>query len=513
MASSNTTSANPTVTDQSQASERTQLDSRTAASGKMQNETLEAANKELWTNKNNNGTAEQHLPNVSFADEEQSANQTAEGEVPKLNEETVKQYTHDVYEAVNGDEPDNEKISHLLESLNAADRKAVEEAYANTNGNTDHRDLRTELKDNLANDDYRKAEATLNQRDGRTNDAGNLMVSLSAIDDNRGDAERRVLETFSTLNSEQQKQLQEDFQRDYGKTVDQALQDFDLSEDATKAVSFLSKPVEQRTAQDIEEFAKFAIGKKDLDYFGIALRGDSPAAVEAREKLSNDEDFKKQIVEAFKVHQDGGDSGMFKRMLSTVIPGGDVLVGGINLVEGLAKGDLNFDRLTEGTNFDTWKKLIESKEVDSTLLQAMDILNNGQVSLATIAADNTGSIFGWFDNKDAIANAAEHASDSEKQLFSRGQELSQSGEQPASDEDKSALDFYNRVHEAFDKAGNDSEPLKWEDKLVNGKDGSIISQFADDSSKEGKYSAVESLSQKDWEKLKDPSKARLSESK
>lgn len=503
MAPNATSLHSPTVTDQSQVTDQAKVDSKTAASGKMQNETIEPGNQDLWTTKNNSGTADQHLPNVSFGDEEQNANRTTEAEAPKLNEETVKQYTHDVYEAVNGDEPDNEKISHLLESLNAADRKAVEEAYTNTSGNTDHRDLRTELKDNLGDDDFRKVEATLNQRDGRTNDAGNLMVSLSAIDDDRDDAERRVLETFSTLNAEQQQQLKADFQNDYGKSVDQVIEEFGLSDDAKKAVGFLSKPVEQRTAQDIEEFAKFAIGKKDLDYFGIALRGDSPAAVEAREKLSNDEDFKKQIAEAFKVHQDGGNTGLLKNFAS-MIPGGEVLVGGVNLVEGLVKGDLNFDRLTEGTSIDKWKKAIESKEVDSKLLQAMDILKNGQVSLATIASDNTGSIFGWFDNKDAISNAAEHATENERKLFSRGQELAQGGGQPQSEEDKNALDFYNNIHAAFGKAGNDSEPLKWEDRLVNGKDGSIISQLADNNSKEGRYTAVESLSQKDWEKLKDP---------
>lgn len=500
-----TTAQTHAVTDQTSVKEPTKLDSTTAASSRMQNETIENSNQALWRNNNGQQTAEQHLPTVTLENPEAATNpnQPKPAEAPKLNEQTVKQTTHELYEAINGDKPDNDKIHRLLDSLNAADRKAIEDAYRNTNGNTDHRDIRTELKDNLGDEDYRKVESSLNKRDGRTNDAGNLMVSLSAMGGDRGDAERRVIETFATLNAEQQQQLKADFQQDYGKSVEDALKDAGLSDDAKKAVEFARKPVEQRTAQDIEAFAKFAIEKGNLDYFSVALRGDSPAAVEARKNLSNNEEFKKQIVEAFKVHQDGGNSGIIKNIAS-LIPGGEVAVVGFNFVEGLVKGDLDFDRLTEGTGFDKLRKAVESKEVDSKLLQAMDILKNGQVSLATIAADNTGTIFGWFDNKDAISNAAEHATESERKLFAQGQQLAQSGGEAKTDEEKNALSFYNKVHEAFEKAGNDNEPKKWEDRLVHGKDGSVVSQILDSKDKEGRYVAIESLSQKDWQTLKDP---------
>ncbi|MBS1956238.1 MAG: FHA domain-containing protein [Cyanobacteria bacterium SZAS-4] len=433
---------------------------------------------------------------------------------PKLDQETVEKYAQELHKAINrddngvlgiggGDDPDNKKITDLLDSLTAADRKAIEDAYVNTDGNKKHKSLRDELQSNLDGDDWRKAEAILNRRDGRTNDAGNLMVALSAINDDRGDAERRVMETFSTLNKDQQKLLEDDFKKDYGMTVDEALKKYDVSGDAMKAIGFLRKPVEERTAKDIEDFAHFAIDKKNLDYFGIALRGDTPAAKEARETLSKDEDFKKQINDAFKPHRDGGFLGGLKNAVS-FIPGGDLLVGGFNLVEGLAKGDLDFDRLTEGTTIDKLRSAVSSKEINSEQLQAMDILHSGHVSLATIAADNTGSIFGWFDNEKAIGNAADNATDGERQLFSKGYEIAKNGGNATTDEDKNALNFYNQVHKAFDDASGGKDAAKWEDKLLNGKGGSIISAVADGDGENGRFAAVEGLSKEDWEKLKDP---------
>ncbi len=433
---------------------------------------------------------------------------------PKLDADTVKKYADELHKAINrdsngvlgiggGDDPDNKKITDLLDSLTATDRKAIEDAYVNADGNKKHKSLRDELKSNLDGDDWRKTEAILNRRDGRTNDAGNLMVALSAINDNRGDAERRVLETFSTLNKDQQKQLEDDFKHDYGMTVDEALKKYDVSGDAMRAVGFLRKPIEERTAKDIEDFAHFAIDKKNLDYFGIALRGDTPAAKEAREALSKDDDFKKQVNDAFKPHRDGGFLGGLKSIVSD-IPGGDVLVGGFNLVEGLAKGDLDFDRLTEGTTIDKLRSAVSSKEIDSKQLQALDILHSGHVSLSTIAADNTGSIFGWFDNKKAIGNAADNATDEEKQLFSRGYEIAKNGGNATTDDDKNALNFYNEIHKAFNNADGGKDSAKWEDKLLNGKDGSIISSIADGDGQNGRFAAVEGLSKTDWEKLKDP---------
>ncbi len=503
--------ATPAPIERTQPAESPKVSPTTAASGRMQNETIEPSNRNLWKPPATGANTDQYLPNTVIDSSGSPAPATKPGDATSpanapqsaLNAETVKKYSHELYEAINGKKPDNDKIQHILGSLSAADRKAIEDAYKNTEGNTDKRDIRTELKDRLGEDDFRKAEASLNKRDNYTNDAGNLMVALSAINDNGGDGERRVLETFSTLNAAQQEQLQKDFKQDYGKSVEEALKDFGVSEDAMTAMKFVGKPVEQRSAQDIKDFAKFALEKKSLDFFSLSLRGDTPEAVKARQELSSNEQFKKDIVEAFKVHQDGGTLGTLKRFVSA-IPGGDVLVGAGNLIEGLVKGDLDFDRLTEGTNFDTLRKAIESKEVDSKLLQAMDILHNGQVSLATIAADNTGTIFGWFDNKDAISNAAEHATDAERQLFAKGQQLAQAGGEPQSEEDKNALAFYNSLHSAFAKAGNDNEPLKWEDRLLHGKDGSVISQILDSESKEDRYTAIESLSQKDWERLKDP---------
>ncbi|HMO22654.1 MAG TPA: hypothetical protein PKC98_16975, partial [Candidatus Melainabacteria bacterium] len=92
-----------------------------------------------------------------------------------------------------GNDPDLKRIRDILDPLNEADRKAIETAYRKLPGNENNPDfdLRGNLKEKLEGDDFREFEAILNRRDGRTNDAGALMLSLNHIDNDREDGERR----------------------------------------------------------------------------------------------------------------------------------------------------------------------------------------------------------------------------------------------------------------------------------------------------------------------------------
>jgi hypothetical protein len=453
-------------------------------------------------------TADTHLPTVTVTDN------TSKPDEPKpraLNDETLKQYADELHKAVNrenwrgANDPDKDKIFQLLNSLGEADRKALEQAYLNAPGNKDHRTLRSELERRMDGDDFRKAEAALNTRDGRTNDAGNLMVSLSAINDNRGDAERRVIETFATLNKDQRAKLEEDFKNDYGMTVDEALKRYGMSGDGMKVLGFMNKPIEQRTSQDIQDFARFAVDKKNLDYLSIALRGDTPAAVEARQALQKDEEFTKKLVDAFKPKEEGGFVGFVKGVA-------DIAAGPLDeIVSGIINGDLSVGKVLGGTvigeAFVATMNAVDAKEENLQLLLALDYLREGRPSLATIAMNNTGSLFGWFDNKDNIKLAVDNATDSERQAFLRGKELVGKDPNTLSEADKGNLAYYERLHKAFEDAGDDRETAVWEAKLLYGKD-SLQAKIADTDKKNDRFSAIENMTEEQWNALKDPNKRK-----
>lgn len=416
---------------------------------------------------------------------------------PKLTPETVKQYADELHEAI--DKKDCNKIRNLLDNLTPADLKAIEDAYVNCNGNKKHRTLRYELEKKLDGDDWRKFEAMLNRDETGTNDAGNLMVSLSAINDNRGDAERRVLETFATLNSVQMQAMSEKFQRDYGMSVDEALKKYDVSGDAMKAIAFMRQPSDQRQVQDIKEFAKFAVEKGNLDWFAVALRGDGPKYQQARAELSADKEFEKKVVDRFKPNKDGGVAGFVKRVADVALGPMDEIAGGI------IKGDLSWGKVAGGLpiveGFNDLVKAVGAQEENIELLSALDILHEGRVSLATIAINNTGSLFGWFDNKDNIKLAAQNATENERKAFKMGKDIVDSGRQPNGQQEQNAVDFYNRVHKAFKNCGEGKETAQWEDKLLTG--GSVISAMAEADSTSDRFTALENLSMADWNRLKD----------
>jgi hypothetical protein len=422
----------------------------------------------------------------------------------KLDDKTIQQYAVELHEAINrrgyfSGDPDNARIEQLTKSLGQADLKALEHAYAKVPNNTGFRTLREEAQKRLDGDDWRKLEATLNRTDGRTNDAGNLMVALSAINDDRGDAERRVIETFATLNKDTMKLLDEDFKKHYGMTVEEALKKYDVSSEAMKAVDFMRKPIDQRTSEDVQNFARYAVEQKNIDYLSIALRGETPAAQEARKALQQDQEFTKKMADAFKSENDHG--GGFMGFLKGA---GDFLLGPVDeIVSGLYNGDLTWGKALGGTPIGELMQAIDAKEDNIKLLQATDLLREGRISLATIALNNTGSLWGMFDNNDNVKLAVNNATEVERKTFTMGRDVAASGRQPANDEEKVALDFYNRTKKAFEGLGDKREEAALEATLTDGKEG-LRTKIASGEKINDRFAAVENMSEADWKRLKDP---------
>ncbi len=396
--------------------------------------------------------------------------------IQQLNDQTISQYADKLYDEIHQTgflwtaNPDKDGVFSALSTMSEADRKALEAAYLSTGDNTAKSSMRDDLAVIFGNDDWRKAESMLNAADNRTNDAGNLMVSLNAIDNDRADGERRVIETFATLNSTQMAQLEADFLSQYGMSVSHALMSYGVSGDAMEVVSVMRVPTDARNADQLASLANFAVEKHNLDYLSIALRGESPAAQEARESLQSNQNFLDKLALEFT-----SNPYNFATMPLAIVPA--MTIGGL------------FGSL-------------DAKDDNQDLNVAMDLVRDGTVSLSTIALNNTGSLFGWFDNKENIAHAVEGATDAERQAFNKGFELAQAGTTPANEEEKAALEFYNLTQKAFEGAGDARERALLEAKLAFGND-NFVSDIIAGQTAGDRFAALEEISKEDWAKLAD----------
>ncbi|HEY9679689.1 MAG TPA: FHA domain-containing protein [Drouetiella sp.] len=396
-----------------------------------------------------------------------------------LDQKTLEETAKELHDAINQtswlglkSNPDANKIMQLLGPLGAADRATLEKVYHDkydANGGADS--LRRDLKSKLGDYDFRHSEAALNAPDGRTNDAGALMTAIAHAHDDkdRGNAEIRAV--LQTLNTKQLAQLDEDFKKQYGKSyVDALNENGDLTKATKDALPLLEKGVDKRTSEDLQKLAHIAVDNGDPRLFSEAIRGDSPEAVAARKAILADENFKNQIAEKFP---------------------SPAVQSGVD---------------TTGMSFD--------QKADPV---ALDYLQEGRISLATIAKQDTGK---WiFDNKDNLELAAKNASPKERQDYAAGRDLAESGNAPANDQEKQQLDYYNKIHAALKNGGNDREVSIWEDELIHGRE-TLISQLAKTHSdgwafglgsgtnKNDLMTAVENMSKDDWTLLKGPDGAK-----
>ncbi|MBS1954148.1 MAG: hypothetical protein JST89_08180 [Cyanobacteria bacterium SZAS-4] len=392
-----------------------------------------------------------------------------------LNQATLDKAAEELHEAIyqktifQTNDPDKNKIASILEPLSAADRAALEVAYHDKydkNGSADT--LRNQLKDKLGGDnavDWRTTEAVLNRADGRTNDAGALMVALTTMNSDKDKGNALLRNVLITLNAKELQDLDKDFKEKYGKSYLEAIQSANnLNQETKEALPLLNKPVEARTADDIVSLAQIAVKYRDQKMFGDSVLGDSKEAQSARAKLQNDQEFLKNFQNAF-------------------------------------PSDIAYDSRVG--------KLTFEQSVDPI---ALDYLREGRVSLATIAINNTNR---WiFDNKENLKLAVEHATPKEQADFAAGKALAEKGSKPAdlNDQDRAQLDYYNRIHSAFKNGGNSREVAIWEDILEHGKE-TVIGQMAEShddgkifgilsyTDKEKLFSAVEKMSEEDWNRL------------
>ncbi|MGH9550694.1 MAG: hypothetical protein ACRD3W_15040, partial [Terriglobales bacterium] len=148
-------------------------------------------------------------------------------------------------------------------------------------------------------------------------------------------------------------------------------------------------------------------------------------------------------------------------------------------------------------------------------------MNTGKISLSTLIKGNGG-----FIDTSGVDEAVLHATDDEKKQYTRGLQLTQLQKQDPnnaaltnpSDTDKQALDFYNSVQNAFNKAQKagsvDPQKMIWESKLLYGGDDNLLTQIAhsinvgggptaENINEADLFSSLDKMSATDWNRLHD----------
>ena len=440
---------------------------------------------------------------------------------PTLDRKTLERSADELHEALTRtsflglkNNPDKDKVFRILEPLSQSDRRALEQVYEekfgdrskarqlsaanNDNSGIDHTSdfkssaLRREIAskfDGPESVEQAKITSIMNRTDGKTNDAGALMVAINQTreDSSRGNVAIRAV--FETLNKDQVKELESNFKRDYGKTWQEATREAarDVTPQTLKSLEILRKGVDERTPQDVKDLTRLAIDSHDARLLGEVLRGDAPSTVQARKEILADKGMMRDLTVAF--HKGSWSSAGVERLYDRASARGDVQVG---------RAKLNVNDLLDPV--------------------AKDYLTEGRISLKTITTENTGK---WIlDARDNINLAAKNASDSERQQFNLGAKLTGDNRAPQTPEEKEAKDYYDKIHKIFTQKLSPREATVAESFLKYGRD-TVISDMASTHSEAwGPFglgsghkhndllTRAENLSEKDYNLLRDPANGK-----
>lgn len=366
-------------------------------------------------------SADKHLPALAIEDKKPESPQAA------LNQAAADKKASAIHDAMKSGwfSGDGDGVRRLLEPLNETERKAVVQSYEHQFGKDKAGSFVQDLKRDLSAGDALKIGTILERKDGRTNDAGNVRLALDTAHGDQSHGNELLRITIGSMNSAQVAAMRAEFGAASGRdNLTKIIQDDKSISPATKeALPYLLKGADQRTAKDVEALANIAVKYGDEKLFKETLSGDSPAVVQGRNNLRNDAVFQSKVND-----------------LTSPVVTGEMVAPSL------------------------WNSSSE------------EILQGGRISLKSIAQADIG--LGIFSaNKDNISLAVQNATEREKELYSRGEQLART-KSAASPADKEALEFYNGLHKTLAGAGDASEVKAWEDQLGHGRK-TVISQLAE----------------------------------
>ncbi|HEY9676951.1 MAG TPA: hypothetical protein V6C76_03040 [Drouetiella sp.] len=193
--------------------------------------------------------------------------------------------------------PDQNKLWNILEPMSAAQRQLVRESYEKQ---FPGHSLEQDLKDKLGSTDFAKAQSLLRREDGVADNSGQVWQALTKLPGATGDdklrAESEIRDALNTLTAEQVKAVSDKFQRDFGKNLNDTLQNnSDLSDESKAALNVYLKGTDKVHDQDRLQLADAAMKAGRPDIFNEVFRDASQAA---RDKFIADGGMKK-IDDAF----------------------------------------------------------------------------------------------------------------------------------------------------------------------------------------------------------------------
>lgn len=326
---------------------------------------------------------------------------------PGLDQQALQVSAQQLHQAI--EKKDKDAVHRILEPMTADDRRALETVYHDLyDKNGPEGTLRRDIQQQFDPIEAARDIAILDRRGGATNDAGELDVQLTQLAKGDKNATVAIREILATLNPEQIKQLDSDLRTRYGDKYPNGLQSAidenkNISDEEKRVLKILQKGITNtpdgspgRTVQDNVNLANMALQMKppDLTLLGEALRGNEPSAKNAREQLQRDTAFLQKVSDKF---------------------------GANNPI-------------------------------------ARDFINQGYISLETIADANNEGYFG--NNRKNVELALQNATLEERQRYVRGQELAASGANPAPDsQDAKDLRFYQLTHDALVSLSRGQNPV------------------------------------------------------
>jgi hypothetical protein len=230
--------------------------------------------------------------------------------------------------------------------------------------------------------------------------------------------------------------------------------------------SSINMPNDSRTADQTVQLARVALLNPDpemrLSLLHLAMAGDSPRSIEARQKFM------------------------------------------------AANGEL---AINEFLRDDT----AANKE------KAMQILRDGRIDINTLVREQDGYVFAGEKTVDNLI--ADFMTDQDRKNYQRGKELSRGDTSSLNEEDRKALDYYNKLHQTLaymaprtegildrnvqDTAVMNRSLVKWEDLIANGGKPSLIGKIvANRDDTNGVVAAINSMDNATYQRLKSDPKFR-----
>jgi len=358
-----------------------------------------------------------------------------------------------------------ETVFNLLKDTDQVDRELLEEVYKDKYKVS----LREEYKF-FEDSDRTKFLSLLDRQDGDVIGQHTDSIKI-AIDEEHehftgrksAKCEQDIRDSLRIMNSDQLAQMDKYYHYNYDKGLrDAIMQDDKISQSTKDMCEIYLKGTENITPDDWCKLAKIALKEKDTDMFQEVTSSMSP---EGRKQFLDD-DGEKKVKEAF--------GAKWYHYAAGFVPGVSLAVN--------------------------------DHEQNKIFQHEKDYARDGHLSVDTMIKDESE---GLTVNEQAIDNAFQGMTEQERSDYLRGKELRQKSEEPKSDDDKRALEYYNKIHTALDKVHivtHDADIARWED-LIAHKGGGVVAKIGAHRGTVYNDSAgdvlkdIESMDKDEWERL------------